>query len=466
MNPNSFQFNDDVKWDVMDGFSNTLATSALALPFNDFNDNPKNGTSYRLNYPVRMRARRGIAYDPNNMENIFRRFRNITLGNGMDLSIDGGYNSTFPITWDQVTFKDGVGSQEAFSNEFLVPCARSLGELINNDTMYEELAINFSDTIGDPSQPLNGINTMAAANTMFSNMGLTMYKKKYLQLSPNSTDALQTPYTNYFNQSFNASILEKDTTVFDKLYSGIMPYVDQSYVTVQNGVFDTGAAGDITVAVAPPLTQTANDPYSVITLTGFANNQTNVLRRLNRIQFRHVSGQAVQMVNPNNYKAFNNQKTFVVLGDNGSPSNPVINATGNDAEIRIFPPVITASSPSPSEQNVDSAIVVGDIVTLYGAASTLSTTSSYTLNFGFVDQAIRFANPPIGTTVIGSSNMGFGGFPFQQKMSEKIPNSELTISLNISSQGNHPEFNNVISSRAIAGTAAFNNYGFGYATSM
>lgn len=454
--PNSFQFNDDVVWDVIEAFSNTLATSAYAMPFTEFDGNPKNGTSYRLNYPILQKARDGIAYDPNDIENIYRRFRYIRLNDG--------FNNTFPITWDEITFKSGSFSQESFSNEYLIPSARSLGEKCNKATMTE-MAINFSDTIGDATQPLNGIITMAAINSMFANMGLSHFAKKYFQLSPNATSGLQVPYTGYFNQGFNTSILEKDTTTFDKMYSGVYPYIDQSYITIQNGVFDTGAVGDITVVVAPPTDQQINDEYSVITLGGFADSQTNVLRFLNRITFTHTSGEAVDQINPDNYASIGNIKTFVVLSDNDSPPNLVIDADSDgEAVIRIFPPVV--SDTTSAYQNVSSAVVVGDVVGLVGAPSTLSLTSKYVLNFCFVSQGLRFANPPIGTTVIGSGNMGFGGFSYQQKMSEKIPNSEMTLALNVSCNGNHPAFSNVISSRAISGSAAFNGYGFGVASNM
>jgi hypothetical protein len=453
--PNSFQFDDDVVWEVIEAFSNTLATSAYAIPFNEFDGNPKNGTSYRLNYPILQRAVDGIAYDPANMQNIFRRFRRINLNDG--------FNVTFPITWDEITFKSGTMNQQAFSSEYLVPAARSLGEKCNKATMTE-MAINFSDTIGDSTQPLNGITTMANIDSMFSNMGLSHFAKKYFQLSPNSTAGLQTPYAGYFNQGFNTSILEKDTTTFNKMYSGIWPYVDQSYIRIQNGVFDTGAAGDITVTVAPPTTQTINDSYSVITLSGFANNQANVLRALNRIYFTHTNGDIVQQINPDNYTSFGNYKTFVVLGDNATPSNPIVNAVTDDATIRVFPPIVSAATDQYA--NVSSPVVVGDIVNIVGAASTLTVTSYYVLNFCFVDQGLRFANPPIGTTVVGSGNMGFGGFAYQQKMSEKIPNSEMTLALNVSCDGNHPAFSNVISSRAVSGSAAFNGYGFGVLSNM
>jgi hypothetical protein len=440
---NNFSFSQLVEWGVMERYSNTLATSMYAIPYTKFNSNTEAGMSRTIRYPVIQKGSDGISYDPANVQSIYQRVRNITLG--------AGNNVTFNVSWDQMTFEDAANSQEEFSNRYLLPNASAMGQLVNKKTLVE-MAIYFSDTIGNPSQPLNGLTTMADVDSQFSNMGLAHFTNRYFQLSPNSTKGIQVPYSTYFNQGFNTSILEKDTTTFDKAYSGIKNYVDQSFVRITNGTFS--AAGNVTVSVAPPVDEDINQPYSTVTLAGFNLTQTNVIRALNRVTFADATtpSDAVYAVNPDNFEEYGLAKTFVVLDDTDS------DGSGN-AEINIFPPVV--SSTIDPYQNVTRNILVGDKVTLLGGAN-----AKYTLNFAFVDQGLLFANPPISTNPPSSPNSSMGGFSYQQVMSQKIPNSLMTLSFNLSSAGNHPMFSNTMSSRTITGVAAFNGYGFGVASSF
>lgn len=441
--PNSFQFSNLVEWGMMERYSNSLATSMYAMPYTKFNMNTEAGMTRTIRYPVMQKAVEGIAYDPANVQSIFQRVRQITLGDGN--------NVTFNVAWDQMSFDDAADSQEAFSRKYLLPNVSALGQKVNKKTLLE-MAIYFSDTIGNPSQPLNGLTTMASVDTQFSNMGLSHFTSRYFQLSPNSTQGIQVPYSTYFNQGFNTSILEKDTTTFDKAYSSIINYVDQSFVRITNGSFS--APGDVTVTVAPPSTDEINQPFSTVTLTGFTVTSANVLLALNRITFGSATVPADQVyaVNPDNYEEYGVAKAFVVLNNISS------DGSGN-ANVNIFPPVVSALSDP--YQNVSRDILVGDKVTLIGGAN-----AKYTLNFAFVDQGLLFANPPISTNPPSSPNSLMGGFTYQQVMTQKIPNSLMTLSFNLSAAGNHPMFSNTMSSRTMTGVAAFNGYGFAVASSF
>lgn len=441
--PNGFQFSQLVEWAAIERFSNTLATSMYAMPYTKFNQNTEAGMSRTLRYPVLQIAKEGIEYDPANVESLQQRVRPITLGDGN--------NATFNVKWDQMSFEDSADSQEAFSREYLLPNVSALGQKVNKKTLLE-MAAYFSDTIGDPTQPLNGLTTMSSIDTQFANMGLSYYTNKYFQMSPNATQGIQVPYSTYFNQGFNTSILEKDTTTFDKAYSGIKNYIDQSFIRITNGTFE--AAGNVTVSVAPPINEDINQPYSTVTLAGFVNGAQKVLLPLNRITFGSATtvSDQVYAINPLNYEEYGNIKTFVVLN--------TVDADGaGAANVNIFPPVV--SDPNNPYHLVSRNIKVGDKVTLFGGAN-----AKYSLNFAFVDQGLRFANPPISTNPPDSPNSLMGGFTYQQVMTQKIPNSLLTLSFNLSVQGNHPAFSNTMSSRTMSGVAAFNGYGFAVASSF
>lgn len=440
---NNFVFSNIVEWGIMERYSNSLCTSMYATPYTKFNSDTEAGMSRTIRYPVMQKAEEGIEYDPANVQSIYQRVRNITLG--------AGNHVAFNVAWDQMSFEDAADTQEAFSNKYLLPNVSALGQKVNKKTLIE-MAIYFSDTIGNPSVPLNGLSTMADVDSQFSNMGLSHFTNRYFQLSPNSTKGIQVPYSTYFNQGFNTSILEKDTTTFDKAYSGIKNYVDQSYIRLTNGSF--AASGNVTVSDAPPSDEDINEPYSTITLGGFTINSTNVLRALNRITFGSAATASDQVyaVNPDNFDEYGLAKSFVVLDDTDS------DGSGN-ADINIFPSVV--SSEIDPYQNVSRNILVGDKVTLIGGAN-----ARFTLNFAFVDQGLLFANPPISTNPPSSPNSLMGGFAYQQVMMQKIPNSMMTLAFNLSSAGNHPMFSNTMASRSMTGVAAFNGYGFAVASSF
>lgn len=448
--PNNFQFSQIVEWGIMERYSNSLATSMYALPYNKFNMNTEAGMSREIRYPVMQRGSEGIAYDPANVQSIEQRYRSITLGKGN--------NVTFNVTWDQMSFDDAADSQGEFSTRYLLPNVSALGQLVNAKTMIE-MAINFSDTIGDPTQPLNGLTTMASVDTQFANMGLSHFTKKYFQLSPNSTQGIQVPYATYFNQGFNTDILEDDTTKFNKMYSGIRNYIDQSFVRIKNGTFLN--TGSVTVSVAPPPTTDINQQFSTITLTGFALSSPNVLNFLNRITFVNpsVGTDQVYALNPDNFSPYGLPKSFVVLGETAGTFGNVSSDGSGNAMVNIFPPVV--SNTQSAYNNVSRNIAVGDQVVLIGGAN-----GQYTLNFFFVDEGLLFANPPISTNTPGSPNSLMGGFSYQQVMTQKIPNSLMTLAINYSAAGNHPMFSNTISSRVITAAAAFNGYGGAAVSSM
>ena len=438
----SFQFNNVVKFGLVEDYSNTLATSAFAQPFNEFDSNPRDGTSMRITYPVQLKGAAGLTYT--DADSIVQRYRYITLNSGFRV----------PISFDATenTFLDSADSQSAFSGMYISPMVRALGQLVNAATM-DELMMNATDTIGSPTSQLNGITSISLINNMIANMGLTQWKRKYLQLSPNATTGLQVPYTGYFNEGFNASILANDTTTFDKSYSGLMPYIDQSYITITNGVLDS-VANTVVVSVAPSLTQSINDSYSTVTVTGLPTSTTGLLLRGNRIWWtKDTSATVIQQLNPKNYQTFGNPKYFVIV------STSVDSSGGGSATFNMFPPVV--SNVLDPYQNVSSPLEVGDRLHVFGPVA-----GQYVLNFVFTEQSLKFANPNISTIPGGNGMSSMGGFPFQQMMREKITNSQLTVGFNLAAQGDIKLFTNSLVARTISGAAAFNGTCFAVASSM
>lgn len=461
---NAFQFNNEVVFNLLEAASNSLATSARARPYDGFNYVSTKGDSRRLAFPQRLKAISGIPYNNSDIQSLITRFRRIT--------VDAAATVPISVNWQQTTFDIGVDSQVEFANRFLIGGMRTAANLLDYNTILD-MAKNISDTIGDPSQPMNGLQTMSQVNTMFMNMGLTHYAEKYMQLSPNATGGVQTPYATYFNQPFNTPILEKDTTNFSRDYSGIDIYATQNYYTVTNGVFDEGAVGNITVSVAPvnqsstldpysegPATSQCNSEYATLTLTGFAASTSNIFYPLNRIYFDGATpaDAPVFMVNPDNYRSFSVKKTYVVISDaNGDVTNIASDGSGNCA-IRIFPPVLDATT-GVAYQEISRPIAIGDVVGIVGGANT-----AYDLNFCYVKDAVMFANPPVSTSTVRNQSSSFAGFPFIQVMQDKIPNSELSLSFTMTAVGNQPMFTNEIAIRSVSAAASYTGFGFAYAS--
>lgn len=438
----SFQFNNMVVFDLIEAASNSLATSAYATAFNKFDNNPYDGVSMRLVYPQQILVEDGLV--STSAQSIDQRFRFIEL--------DKGYNSKIQVNSTENNFLDSVDSQMAFSNRYLKPAIRKMANKINAKTIAD-MAIYASDMIGSASSALNGINSIAAINAMVSNMGLDHFGRKMLQLSPNATSGLQVPYVGYFNEGFNASILDKSTTEFDKNYSGITPYIDQNYFRVLNGGLDA-VANTVTVSVAPPTTESINSNFSTITVTGLPVSATGLLLKNNRIWFTKGSTDTlIEQINQDTYEAFGNPKYFVVVSDS-------VDSNGSGvATFNVFPPIV--SNVDDAYRNVNLPLEVGDTLHVFGSPN-----KKYTLNFLYVPDALQFANPPISTMPGNGGMMGFGGFAFQQIIDEKIPNSMLSLRFNLLSQGDGDNFLNNLYVRSRAAAASFNGMCFAVASVM
>jgi len=439
---NIFQTSDLVINDIIDDYSNSLGTTYLATPFNNFNDNATVGTSMRATYPLRFQAVDTLAVTDSDYNSSVDRYVNIALTTETAVPIS--------ITAKQMTFSSSTVTGDEFMKKFGNPMAIAAANRINAANL-SALELIFTDAIGDPTAALNGITTLTTVNAQAANMAISRkygLGDLYMGLSPNTIGQLKIPYATYFNEGVNSPILKNATTDSATL-SGVHCYQDEQMIVHTNGTFATG--GSVTVA-ANVTSGTINDTSTAVNLEGFTASQTGVLVVGDLIYFGST-GNYVNAINPLAYNAYGNPKKFVVLEDVDSDG-------AGDATVNVFPPIVsTATDPY---RNVSRQVVSGDVVTLFGGANT-----TYTKNFCFVRPALQFANPKVATYPIsGKDGQKLSAYPHEQTIVETVPETDLRIAFNIAAQGDLNAFENNLITRSISGFTAFNGYGFVVASSI
>lgn len=437
---NLFQVSNLVVNNLLDDFVNSLRTTSLADPYNKFDNNATVGTSMRISYPLQYLSVPSLTYTGSQVNSSVDRYRYITLG----------IQRTVPIalTASQMTFESAASTVDEFMNKYGRAMITQLGTDVNGDVITSEIVQNWTDTIGSPSQPLNGLTTMAAINAQRANMAIPMNQQLHFGVSPTSAASLQVPYSTYFNSGVNQSILKEDTNN-DQTLSGVKMYMDQAVQTHQNGTFD--AAGNVTVAVTVPLTTSINDTGTVVSLAGFTASATDVLLKGDKISFSG-SGGVVYAVNPKSRTQYNNPKYFVV-------TDTSVDADGAGAAvINVFPPIVAATTGAQAPyRNVSRQVVAGDVVNLLGGENGI-----YVNNFCFIRSGLMFANPSIASYPLMPSTQGrtLSAYPNERLFTNTVPETMMKIAFNLASLGDLRMFENELAARTIAGAAAFNGYGF------
>ncbi len=439
---NLFQVSNLVVNNMLDDYVNSLRTTSLADPFNKFDNNATVGTSMRVSYPLQYTSVPSLTYTGSQVNSSVDRYRYISLV----------IQRTVPIalTASQMSFESSASTVDEFMNKFGRAMITQLGTDVNADVISDEIVMNWTDTIGSPSQPLNGLTTLANINAQRANMAIPMNQQLHFGVSPTSAASLQTPYSGYFNSSVNQSILKEDTNN-DQALSGIKMYMDQAVQTHQNGTFATG--GTVTVATTVPLTTTINDTGTAVSLAGFTASQTGVLLRGDKISFGSSgASNIVYAVNPKSRLAYNNPKYFVVT------DTSVDSDGAGAAVVTVFPPIVAATTGAQAPyRNVSRQVVSGMQVNLLGGANGV-----YVNNFCFIRSGLLFANPSIASYPLMPSTQGrtLSAYPNERLFSTTVPETMMKIAYNLASLGDLRMFENELAARTIAGAAAFNGYGF------
>ncbi len=433
-----------VWWDLQDTYANTLGTLYLAEPFDRFNDNNYDGLSATLPYPYLYEGNDGLTYDPNTQVNsIIARTRPIAINIFKNVPI--GFNG------QQMTFFAASDSYDMFFRKYIGPGVTRLANMVASDCM-DQIITTFSDSIGNPSQPLNGVDTMTAINAQFANMGIAHIAEKYFGMSPLSSASFQVPYATYYNPTMNYPILKNDNNDLG-IFGGAYCYMDQLIKQVMNGTFAT--SGTVTLSATPATVATPDTPMT-IQASGFTPSSTGVLLFNNLIYFG-IPSNPVNAVNPDTRFPYATNKTFSVLyqinsdgSGNAEYNDPVL---GTTLGIPIYP-AICVSGPY---QNVSRPVVLNDQVNMVGTAHQV-----ITRNLAWVRPGLRFANPGIATGLLnsGTKGMQLGGLVLQETFKVDVPDTDLSFAFTLSAQGSDSQFLTTITSRAAAGLAPFNGYGF------
>lgn len=429
---NVFQVSNLVINDLLKDYANSLKTSYFATSFDRFNYASQVGDSMRTTYPLRYEAIDGLTYNPaTQINNTEDRYETITLN----------ILKTVPISYSgqQISFYANAGTYDKFFQKFVNPMVISLGNNMNR-SVVQNAALFWTDSIGDPTQGLNGIFTMTAVNAMFANMGLENGQPKYMGVSPNTGAQLQQPYATYFNSEFNGPILKNNTNNLGE-FSGVWVYRDNDVVVHTNGTWTAG--GNITVTAVPAASD-INDASVNVALTGFTAGATGRIGDLIYFQDATTAADKVDQINPLTYDDIGNPKTFVLID--------AFTTAGATETITVYPPMVITGP----YRNVSRALTTNDKVVLVGGSS-----GKYTKNMCFIRDGLQLANPKIATyPLIPAKGKQLSAFPYEETPEMLVPETDLSIAFNLASQGDIALFANTMVSRIIAGSVAFNGYGF------
>ncbi len=442
-------------------FANSLRSASLTRPYTGFNGNAGIGTSVRLPYPIIYdTALPNLAYAQNDVDATVVREQNMTVGNPASPTTQlpaGAATKPWTMTSEQVRFFSRAESSAQFRDMYVDSAIQQVGNSVNQ-SFFEHLELFCPDSIGDPTADLNGLNSTAAANAQLSNMALLSCLSRrgepaYFAMSPNAYSKLQLPYATYFNEDVNFPILRQSTTKMQDL-SGLAAYQDEDVPVHVNGTFD--ASGAVTVAVDVPLTTSINDDFTLVSLSGFTASAAGVLNVGDLISFgTTAANNLVNQINPQNFRSFENRKTFVIRGN--ATGGTAIDADGaGDVTVQVFSPIV--AEPTDPYRNVDRQVVTGMEVTLIGGAN-----GRYTKNWVFCREGMYFTNPGIASFPLsGSDGKMYSGYPNEMVSQMTVPCSNLELAINVGSQGDFRAFNNEWAVRSIWGFTAMNGFAFSF----
>lgn len=447
-----------VKGDLMD-YSASLKTPLMATAYKKFDMNATQGDSISELYPYKWNVIQSLEYDPDTQtNNTIDRYQKITLG-ATNVTTGTALVASLPfsLTAKQMTYFSHATSVGEFKDYYMTTNGLQIGDSINQaviDSCYEW----WPDVVGDPTQAVDGFNSMQNINAQISKMQLMNANRSSgirIGWHPDAFTQLQVPYATTFNESVNAPMLKNGRTSFQ---AGLQMYDDNLIRQHQNGTFDT--PGTVQIAATVPQGD-INTEYQTFSLKGFTPSASEVLRGGDLI-FIGTPVNPVNRLLPIGKQNSYQYKYFVVLSDD-TGSN-VIDADGSgNATIRVrcVPIFQQGVMPNPYA-NISRQIVLNDVVNLFGGANL-----TWTKNLVFAKNGFRFANPPIATYPLQPNGGGekLSAFPYERVEKVKIPGTNgMELSFNVSNVTQAGSFKNNWTTRTICGTLPYENYGFIYAS--
>lgn len=414
-------------------YASNLRTAMLAKPYRKFDNNAGLGTTISEAYPYRFGGVNSLTYSSGDVSSVSDFYQPISLNIASTVA--------FGLSAQDMTFASKAATVEEFRNSYIVQAGKTLANLINGQVLSS--CYNYwTDVIGDPTAALNGVSTLSDVNSKLGTMELMNGEPIYVGLHPDSYNALQVPYAQYYNEKMNYPILKNGRVAY---LQGLNIYDDNLISKHTNGTFATSGTIQVNASVT---SATLNATSSTIVLKGFTASQTGVLKAGDYIYFGTL-GNYVEGVLPQSPSVSTGKpKTFMVMADANSTAGGLATVTVN--------PVYSDSANN--YKNCSRQIVTNDTVTLFGGAST-----TWTKNLVFNRGGFWFANPPVATYPLQPSTRGekYSGLPNETVETMVVPNTGgVRLSVNFSSQGSQQQFNNEFALRTIAGALPFANYGF------
>jgi hypothetical protein len=420
------------KGGLMDYAAN-LRTTMLAKPYRKFDDNAGLGTSIQEAYPYRLSGVNSLTYSSGDVSSVQDFYQTITLNLASTVA--------FGLTAQEMTFASKASTVEEFRDYYIVQAGKTLANNINAQVIAQ--CYNYwTDVIGDPTAALNGVSTLSDVNSKLSTMELMNGEPLYVGLHPDSYNALQIPYAQYYNEQINYPILKNGRVAN---LQGLNIYDDNLISKHTNGTFATSGSIQVNASVT---SATLNSTSSTIVLKGFTASQTGVLKAGDYIYFG-TTGNFVESVLPQSPSVGTGKpKTFMVMADANSNGSGLATVTVN--------PVYSDSANN--YRNVSRQILINDTVTLFGGAST-----TWTKNLVFNRGGFFFANPPVATYPLqpGTRGQKYSGLPNETVETMVVPNTGgVRLSINMGSLGSLQGFSNEFALRTLCGALPFANYGF------
>lgn len=442
----SLNVTQSVVWGSLDQRGLGLKTAMHLMPYNEFNNNAKQGQSRTMLYPQPLRATLGIAQTDD--QSIQQKTQTISLTNPTNY-IGVPLNQS----WLDDSFSLMTDGMDEFWKEYGVAALLAIGAQ-ENKIAVDALTDNFTDTFGDPSQPLNGVNTMTDLNAIQLIMGfaeLDPSRAPVFGCTVNAFNSINVPTTGYFNQSFNSPVLNENLQMKSvKNFSGNDVYSDAQIRMHTNGTW--AASGAITITSI----SFVGDPNvnTTLVLGGFTAAATvNVDDRFDITPSGASS--ALRYLLPTAYTETTYPKRFRVA----SVSGP---ASGGGALTITCDPIIGSEVSGSQLQSMWQNIAY-DASTLAGAAITKVGTGSqkWAQNLFFTPKAGLYANPYLFQAPMKTQ---YKSAPYAEHSDRKIAGSNLTTRILLTSDGDQNQATNRLIFRSVATATAYQGYGCVYAS--
>lgn len=449
----NFSVTSEVEWGGTKAFMNNMLTAIRATTFEALNNTSMLGTAVNLRYPVQYDAFFGLDATGESNEIIQRTLTVAVQPNKLqpNCSISG---VAFGLDALEATFYVGTDTMDEFWERYINQNAIIQLANKNNGVVINNMQLAICDSIGDPSQPFNGVNSVNDIAAMFTLLGLSsaVYGPKNCGLTPQSASTMTSSYaSNIFDPSFIDPLL-RDNPMNMGMFADLDFYQD-----VQIGQHKNGDWYDpLTPPTITAILQT-NDPTAlntIITLAGCIAGAT--VNTFDLINFNTTAGNPaggyLQSVNQSLYTPIQKVKTVKIQ----APAT-----VAGDGTVTIY--VNTLVGTGGKYTNISALPAVGNFVNLVGANG-----GSYAQNLCWVKSSVLYGNPPLYATPIGSGKTSVGkasltAYPFQLMVNERLPNG-FPLAYTILASGDIDTTDAKYVLRTIAASNTYQGYGFLYLT--